>query len=193
MSLEWAMIANIDIESEKYRCFGGARFTISSLAKIISSQVWSGTFSYLPDDHRESKDYFDLNLHSLEIESEQKTMSEPSTFLLPNIDQDVPENWKIIKGAFQFFWVVSAPYASSDAFVAPRAKFDDGYLYAVFSTRKLSLCQKFTILSDMEKGIHVNHKHVVVIRTRAYRIESDSQKDLMAIDGERCKNTRTQV
>ena len=36
LSITWALIADVDIESERYRVLGSARFTVEALARIIS-------------------------------------------------------------------------------------------------------------------------------------------------------------
>ena len=36
LSVTWAIIADVDIESERYRGLGGARFTVGALARILS-------------------------------------------------------------------------------------------------------------------------------------------------------------
>ena len=39
LSVTWAIIADVDIESEKYRGLGGARFTVGALARILSKNL----------------------------------------------------------------------------------------------------------------------------------------------------------
>ena len=36
LSFEWAIIADVDLESEKYRFLGGLRFTVGALKRILS-------------------------------------------------------------------------------------------------------------------------------------------------------------
>jgi sphingosine kinase len=36
LSLTWALIADMDFESEKYRCCGGARFEMAAIARIAN-------------------------------------------------------------------------------------------------------------------------------------------------------------
>ena len=37
LSVTWAIIADVDIESEKFRSLGGARFTVMAINRIIST------------------------------------------------------------------------------------------------------------------------------------------------------------
>ncbi len=39
LSVTWGLIADVDIESERYRSLGGARFTIGAMARMISKFV----------------------------------------------------------------------------------------------------------------------------------------------------------
>lgn len=56
LSLAWGFVADVDIESEKYRHVGAARFTVGTLVRLASLRVYKGKLAYLPateDDGRE--------------------------------------------------------------------------------------------------------------------------------------------
>ncbi|XP_026160293.1 sphingosine kinase 1 [Mastacembelus armatus] len=48
LSLAWGFIADVDIESEKYRHIGAVRFTIGTLLRLASLRVYRGRLAYLP-------------------------------------------------------------------------------------------------------------------------------------------------
>ncbi|KAM9314635.1 sphingosine kinase 1-like [Pholidichthys leucotaenia] len=48
LSLAWGFVADVDIESEKYRHFGAARFTVGTLVRLVSLRVYKGRLAYLP-------------------------------------------------------------------------------------------------------------------------------------------------
>ncbi|XP_035258818.1 sphingosine kinase 1 [Anguilla anguilla] len=48
LSLAWGFVADVDIESEKYRCVGAARFTMGTLVRLASMRVYQGRLAYLP-------------------------------------------------------------------------------------------------------------------------------------------------
>ena len=48
LSVAWGIIADIDIESERYRFLGAARITIGALVRIVSLRHYRGRLSYLP-------------------------------------------------------------------------------------------------------------------------------------------------
>ncbi|GLD65031.1 sphingosine kinase 1 isoform X1 [Lates japonicus] len=53
LSLAWGFVADVDIESEKYRHVGAARFTVGTLVRLASLRVYKGKLAYLPA----AKDY----------------------------------------------------------------------------------------------------------------------------------------
>ncbi|XP_068177835.1 sphingosine kinase 1-like [Antennarius striatus] len=48
LSLAWGFVADVDIESEKYRHVGAARFTLGTLVRLVSLRIYKGKLSYLP-------------------------------------------------------------------------------------------------------------------------------------------------
>ncbi|RWS18029.1 sphingosine kinase 2-like isoform X2 [Dinothrombium tinctorium] len=48
LSIGWGLIADIDIESERLRAVGGARFTIWALIRAMALRKYKGRLSYLP-------------------------------------------------------------------------------------------------------------------------------------------------
>ena len=48
LSVVWGLIADVDIESEKYRRLGPLRFTVGALQRIISLRHYHGKFMYIP-------------------------------------------------------------------------------------------------------------------------------------------------
>uniref|UniRef100_A0A8C5PVD2 sphingosine kinase n=1 Tax=Leptobrachium leishanense TaxID=445787 RepID=A0A8C5PVD2_9ANUR len=54
LSVAWGFISDVDIESEKYRHMGSARFTVGTMVRVASLRTYKGRLSYLPvlDGHR---------------------------------------------------------------------------------------------------------------------------------------------
>lgn len=46
LSVNWAMISDIDFESEAYRWMGGARFTVAALARVLNLRRYSGRIQF---------------------------------------------------------------------------------------------------------------------------------------------------
>ncbi|XP_072035771.1 sphingosine kinase 2-like [Amphiura filiformis] len=50
LAVAWGIIADIDIESERYRFLGAARFTFGAFVRIINLRHYHGKLTYLPVD-----------------------------------------------------------------------------------------------------------------------------------------------
>ncbi|CAG5897592.1 unnamed protein product [Menidia menidia] len=48
LSLAWGFVADVDIESEKYRHVGAIRFLMGTLVRLASLRVYKGRLAYLP-------------------------------------------------------------------------------------------------------------------------------------------------
>ncbi|XP_074872724.1 sphingosine kinase 2 [Carettochelys insculpta] len=48
LSVAWGFVSDVDIESEKYRHMGAARFTLGTLVRLASLNTYRGRLSYLP-------------------------------------------------------------------------------------------------------------------------------------------------
>eukprot|EP01122_Echinamoeba_exundans_P013157 TRINITY_DN5699_c0_g1_i1.p1 TRINITY_DN5699_c0_g1~~TRINITY_DN5699_c0_g1_i1.p1 ORF type:complete len:655 (-),score=120.60 TRINITY_DN5699_c0_g1_i1:588-2552(-) len=56
-ALMWGIIADVDIESEKYRWMGSARFTVATIPHILNPRYYPGKFLYLPASEKVKTDY----------------------------------------------------------------------------------------------------------------------------------------
>jgi sphingosine kinase len=56
-ALMWGIIADVDIESEKYRWMGSARFTVATIPRILNPRYYSGKFLYLPSSEKAKTEY----------------------------------------------------------------------------------------------------------------------------------------
>lgn len=56
LSLAWGFVADVDVESEKYRHVGAARFTLGTLVRLASLRVYKGKLAYLPATEEEDEE-----------------------------------------------------------------------------------------------------------------------------------------
>ncbi|XP_015259132.1 PREDICTED: sphingosine kinase 1 [Cyprinodon variegatus] len=56
LSLAWGFVADVDVESEKYRHAGAARFTVGTLVRLASLRIYKGRLAYLPASRGSSTD-----------------------------------------------------------------------------------------------------------------------------------------
>jgi sphingosine kinase/centromere protein J len=184
LSLEWAFIADVDIESERYRMFGGMRFTISSVAKLLARHKrYSGTLRYLSSD-------FDVpgappKYHE-RLSHQEEGASRPALECLPVVDEkdSSPSQWREVSGQFHMFWGMNVSHASSDGHIAPNAPIDDGYYYLMLMDGSFSRMSLTKMLLGLDDGSHIGQKQVQLIRTRAFTLHVDNPTDLLCVDGE---------
>lgn len=200
LSLEWAFIADVDIESERYRMFGGLRFTVSSVAKILSRhKQYNGTLRYLDSDQ-------DARLPTKFHERVRDPLASSEDATRPALEclsqRDAPSQdplstatgqWKELTGSFHMFWAMNVTHAASDGHIAPMAGMDDGYFYLMLMEGPFSRMSLAKLLLGLEDGSHIGQKRVQVIRTRAFTLHTDNPTDLLCVDGELFKGPDVQV
>ncbi|KAJ3056834.1 hypothetical protein HK097_003717 [Rhizophlyctis rosea] len=54
MDLMWALIADLDIESDRYRWMGSERFTLAAIIRLIRLRTYRGNLYYLPASAEQS-------------------------------------------------------------------------------------------------------------------------------------------
>jgi diacylglycerol kinase family enzyme len=138
LSVEWAMIADIDVDSEIFRSLGELRFFMSSVWHFfIARKKYFGTITYLLENKQQEEQ-----------------------------DQEISGNWKQISGKCHIMWIMNVTHASSDGFIAPEAKLNDGYVYIMMLDGNLSRRQLFHLLISLEKGTHIQQPNVQLIKTK---------------------------
>lgn len=205
LSLEWAFIADVDVDSERYRLFGGLRFTLSSIAKLLSRyKEYSGTLRYLSSDcdvhaptkfHEEPRD---TSSSTKETETRPPlACAAPTTESQPPLsssqDATARGDWKTITGSFHMFWAMNVSHAASDGHIAPPALADDGYYYLMLMAGPFSRLNLVKLLFGIEDGSHIGKPQVELIRTRAFTLELANASDVLCVDGERFHGPELQV
>ncbi|DAZ93474.1 TPA: hypothetical protein N0F65_002552, partial [Lagenidium giganteum] len=183
LSFEWALIADVDIESEKLRMLGGMRFVVTfGQHLLITRKEYPGTVWYLEDEQggAEPLRYFDVH--------DPASTERPGFDLVDNSAENADESkggkWKEITGNFHILWIMNVTHAAADAFVAPGAKLDDGYNYIMVLHGDHPRKQLIAILTAIENGKHLEETDAQLIRTRAFKLKTDRPDDLLCVDGE---------
>jgi sphingosine kinase len=204
LSFEWALASDIDIGSEYMRAIGEARFTIEAVVRWLRLRKYGGRLSFLPvapkegPQPRSAKDarvpapptYWQE--HGDTIDS--TNAPQPTTPLLPPLDQPVPESWLIVKDTFWNMWNCNVAWVSGSANVAPEADIDDGYIQmqymrdgapAEIRPTKARLLQ---YLLGLETGAHKDAPYVEMTPSQAFRWEpmpnAGEHEGILALDGE---------
>ncbi|XP_017293255.1 sphingosine kinase 1 [Kryptolebias marmoratus] len=163
LSMAWGFVADVDIESEKYRHLGAARFTIGTLVRLASLRVYKGKLAYLPA----TRDSSDLQL--------------------PPLDQPVPEDWVVVpEEDFVLMLAMYQSHLAEDLLAAPDAQLDDGVIHLFYVKAGISRSALLRLFLAMEKGAHLdtNCQHLVHAKVRALRLEPKSPEGIITVDGE---------
>lgn len=183
LSTEWALIADVDVESEKLRALGGTRFTVTTIQHIFfKRREYEGEVWYLEDDPESE---VTLVPHSADGDSPR-----PGFDLFSNLADGAEASdgskakWKKVQGAFHLVWVMNATHAASDALLAPGAGVNDGYNYLVMLNASHPRKELVTTFLRIDSGKHVDQDSVEFIKTRAFKIVPARSDDLICVDGE---------
>ncbi|XP_057512473.1 sphingosine kinase 1-like isoform X1 [Actinidia eriantha] len=181
LMLAWGLVADIDIESEKYRWMGSARLDFYALQRIFHLRKYNGRISFVPAPGFEA--YGEPS--SQEGHFVGKDISDPSRseplkvhqcgYRGPNVDFE-SSSWRKIDGPFVSIWLHNVPWGSEDTKAAPDAKFSDGYLDLIL----MGNCPKLALLSlmtELNNGNHVNSPHVLYLKVKAFVLEPGPRAD----------------
>lgn len=205
LSFEWAFMADVDIDSERYRMFGGMRFTMSAIAKLLSKHKnYTGKVRYLssekdtvapPKYHNRAHDPLEIGalrptLDCLALDSSNSNKKDDpeasaSTLALAEVaEEETTQEWKELTGPYHMFWGVNVSHTGAQGYLAPNAAIDDGYYYMLVVEGAYSRLNMTRMLFGLEDGTHIGKKQVQLIRTRAFTIQVDNPEDRLCVDGE---------
>jgi hypothetical protein len=91
LTFSWAMIADIDIESERIHWLGESRFDVWGVLRVLALRRYRGRLSYWPP-------------------SSNNNDSHPIG--MPALTEPVPSEWKVIEDDFAVFWASHVSHAS---------------------------------------------------------------------------------
>ncbi|XP_018666860.2 sphingosine kinase 1 isoform X1 [Ciona intestinalis] len=81
LNFGWGFVADVDIESEKYRNLGKARFTVGCAVRVANLRKYHGMISYLPHD---DVDMFSLN-HKTQHQNSSLSVNNPVKSMVPDL------------------------------------------------------------------------------------------------------------
>jgi sphingosine kinase len=104
LSITWGIIADIDLESEKFRCCGSARFTLYGIYLLVCQRNYYGTIYYASEDAIDE------------------------TFKFPSLSEELdPKYFKKESKSFAYFYACLVPWVADFAKVAPKSFPTDGF------------------------------------------------------------------
>ncbi|CAF3580099.1 unnamed protein product [Adineta steineri] len=183
LSVEWAVIADVDCDSEKYRFLGGTRFTVEAVKRILRPRIYTGYIDYLPYDvtddtvqrNQITSDTTTAQLHHHLLPLNEPISVDPAT-----------SKWRRIEGPFSYVLITSKSALSQDTVSTPQSTLADGYLTLQFirirGSTRLNLAKTLLSLSD---GKHFEYDFVEWMPVRAFRIVPAATDGNLMIDGEK--------
>uniref|UniRef100_A0A8C6X872 Sphingosine kinase 2 n=1 Tax=Naja naja TaxID=35670 RepID=A0A8C6X872_NAJNA len=175
LSVAWGFISDVDIESEKYRHMGPARFTLGTMVRLASLNTYRGRLSYLPA----------LVLPN-RLPSARQMHGPLDDFLAP-LEEPVPKSWVTVEDDFVLVLAIYQTHLGADLFTMPTAGFNDGLIHLCFVRAGISRANMLRLFLAMEKGTHFDHEspYFTHLPVQAFRIEPLTHKGIITIDGER--------
>ncbi|KAH9617978.1 hypothetical protein KSS87_004107 [Heliosperma pusillum] len=193
LMLAWGLVADIDIESEKWRWMGSARLDLYAIKRILHLRKYNGRIHFVPASG--SEDYARKISQEASVQdlpfcspSNMQAGAQENGYGGPNLNLE-KLNWRTIEGPFISVWIHNVPWGSDDAMPAPNAKFSDGYVDVVLfkDGSKLGL---LSLMTELGNGNHVKSPHVLYFKVKAFILEpgtrtTDSTKGgIIDCDGE---------
>ncbi|XP_069050715.1 sphingosine kinase 1 [Lepisosteus oculatus] len=220
LSLAWGFVADVDIESEKYRRVGAARFTLGTLVRLASLRTYRGRLAYLPaagsppppppgSSRRPADPPAALPLYN-SCSSNNATQARsgqgppraapgppgpPDPLLVP-LAQPVPGCWTAVpEEDFVLLLAMYQSHLAEDLLAAPAAAPADGLLHLFYVRAGVSRAALLRLFLAMERGAHLaaGCPQLVHVRARAFRLEPLSPKGMITVDGEAVEYGPVQV
>uniref|UniRef100_A0A2P2JMX6 Diacylglycerol kinase family protein n=1 Tax=Rhizophora mucronata TaxID=61149 RepID=A0A2P2JMX6_RHIMU len=192
--LAWGLVADIDIESEKYRWMGSARIDFYALQRILHIRKYNGRISFVPatgfEAFGEPIDYNGLASGTEQIDDPniEQASKIQNGYQGPDINL-ADRDWRTITGPFVSIWLHNVPWGGETTMAAPDAKFSDGCLDLIFvkDCTRLSL---LALMTELSNGGHVKSPAVEYLKVKAFVLEpgqcsgDPTKGGIIDVDGE---------
>ncbi|XVF87573.1 hypothetical protein PTKIN_Ptkin18bG0131100 [Pterospermum kingtungense] len=185
LMLAWGLVADIDIESEKYRWMGSARIDFYALQRILHLRHYNGRVSFLPapgfENYGEPTNYPDEVTREKSPTQDESLKIQRHGYLGSDVELENMQ-WRTINGPFVSVWLHNVPWGGEDVMAAPNAKFSDGYLDLII----IKDCSKLSLLSlmtSMNDGSYIKSPHVMYLKAKAFVLEPGQRVEDLAKGG----------
>ncbi|XP_061367676.1 sphingosine kinase 1-like isoform X2 [Gastrolobium bilobum] len=195
LMLAWGLVADIDIESEKYRWMGSARIDFYSLTRIFQLRHYFGCIYFVPapgfEAYGDSTSYPGNSTNK--VSNRDPIDVEPVR--LQRLGYKGPEinvenlNWRVVNGPFISVWLHNVPWGAENTMAAPDAKFSDGYLDLII-VRNCPKLPLLSMMSEVNNGGHVKSPYCMYLKVKAFilepgpRLEDQEKEGIIDADGE---------
>nr|XP_020018081.1 sphingosine kinase 1 isoform X2 [Castor canadensis] len=177
LSLAWGFIADVDLESEKYRRLGEMRFTVGTFLRLAALRIYQGQLAYLPVGSVVSKPPASSTLvHQGPMDTHLVPLGEP-----------VPSHWTVVpEQDFVLVLALLHTHLGSEMFMAPMGRCASGVMHLFYVRAGVSRAMLLRLFLAMEKGKHMEYDcpHLVHVPVVAFRLEPKNRRGVFAVDGE---------
>lgn len=203
----WGFISDVDIDSEKYRRLGNARFTLGTLQCLAKLRVYQGRLSYLPAVPEQGtppapRDHVPVTNGQagriLPPAGTEAAGALPADSLLVPLGQPVPAHWTVVpEEEFVTVYAIYQSHLGTNLLMAPAAQLHDGCIHLFYLKAGISRVALLKIFLAMARGTHLdlNCPHLCYVPVRAFRLEPRVATGIMTVDGEAlaCEPVQGQV
>ncbi|NXJ58853.1 SPHK1 kinase, partial [Spizaetus tyrannus] len=198
LSVAWGLVADVDIESERLRRLGPARFALGTAARLLALHTYRGRLGDTPSDgatevHGVTSRHGDAPGPA----SPPKDASPPSPAggpvddLLVPLGQPVPPSWVTLEGDFVLVLAIYQSHLGAELVAAPRARPDDGLIHLCYVRAGVSRGALLRALLAMTRGGGGGGTDAAAgpplsrVPARAFRLEPLTPRGVLTVDGER--------
>ncbi|XP_066443601.1 sphingosine kinase 1 isoform X1 [Eleutherodactylus coqui] len=192
LSLAWGFVSDVDIESEKYRFMGYARFSIGTFIRLTALRSYRGRISYLPaisaSENKDTTSNIPGSPNSVNSSSSDNIKPQvlEDSLLVP-LDQPVPSHWHTVEDQFVLVLALCQSHLGAEHFTAPMVEGPgEGNIHLFYATSRISRISLIKLFIAMEKGTHLDEEipHLTHVPVVAFRIEPSESTGIMTVDGE---------
>jgi len=217
LSVGWALISDIDFESEKWRCCGGFRFTWTALGRLLCLRKYEASVSWVVADGQPLLYHSNMprcqptqqgtpcpactSRHSQQYQELSRFVESP--LWLEGAESDLfqmsksngLEKWEVCHDSLSMVWAMNVSHAATDMYVAPMAHLNDGCL-DLNLVRGGSTCSLIPVFLGFEDGSHTSNNSLEYIKVKGLRLYPDPancRESSLSVDGERLPGVATEV
>ena len=197
LSLSWGLFADIDIESERFRWLGGARFTAQAIVRILFPRKYEGArLRFKPSpfvrDGCGAETVSAAAAASTTRAAARRAAARGTdpAVVVPCVDPLLTSRgWLELKDSSDIrgVWALNVPWGAEDAHAAPAAAASDG-AYDVIVVRGASRMAMLGLLLTFDAGGHVEHPAVTYLKCAEFELtpgrSTDGKGGYVAVDGE---------
>ncbi|XP_075846280.1 sphingosine kinase 1 isoform X2 [Microtus pennsylvanicus] len=188
LSLSWGFVADVDLESEKYRRLGEIRFTMGTIFRLATLRIYQGQLAYLPVGNAASE---------MPASPAQGHKGPVDTYLVP-LEEPVPSHWTVVpEQDFVLVLVLLHTHLSTEMFAAPMGRCEAGVMHLFYVRAGVSRATLLRLFLAMQKGKHMDYNcpYLVHVPVVAFRLEPKNQRGMFSVDGESmtCEAVQGQV